>query len=365
MHHGSDYLTHVVVLSAAARVALDLSAALWQPETLTQLSRITDITRLEQFNRLAVAWQALRPSAAQYRIGKQSVTPPLLPNGSAWMEALTWTAYAIPLDAARFFAGFPVSDASWTAMQTAPAVDAQHAKAVAAALVRAAQERRVYAAEGAFVLALPDHLPWRQTPIASFAIHAQSDGLWVAGLTARGERTASWWWSPQMRTAALHQHTLAASALAHVTLAAFWHDLLVAGDEVIVAPGAPARSPAAATAGAAPPRRQEAAPLILPRRTIHLSGRREWSTAPDREIITRRSHGVRGHLRELPAEWKRSEVAEGEAGEWGFVLPDGYTFVRPHMRGGRDRDPTPVVAHARGLQTLSALIQVEQTGDAA
>lgn len=96
--------------------------------------------------------------------------------------------------------------------------------------------------------------------------------------------------------------------------------------------------------------------MVLPRRSIHYSGHREWGTAEERDIITRRSHGVRGHLRELPEGWQRSEAAEGEAREWGFVLPEGYTFVRPHVRGGHDHDPAPIVARARGLQTLSALI---------
>ena len=57
-----------------------------------------------------------------------------------------------------------------------------------------------------------------------------------------------------------------------------------------------------------------------------------------------------------PEGWSRSLDAEGEAREWGVVLPDGFTFVRPHVRGGHDHDPAPVVAKARGLQTLSALL---------
>ena len=38
--------------------------------------------------------------------------------------------------------------------------------------------------------------------------------------------------------------------------------------------------------------------VTLPGRTsnIHLSGRRQWSSGTDRELIARRSHGVRGHL---------------------------------------------------------------------
>lgn len=339
-----------------ARFYLALAQALWQPATLAVLGRVANLASLRQCNELAVVWRELRPGAT-LRIGKADVRPPAVMFGSPWMEMLSWTARSIPADTARFFSSFRATDESWALLLKLPQLDARHADAVAAGLIREARARQVYAASGQFVLVLPAHLPWAQTPIRSLAIHVQENGLWVAGLTARSERTASFWWQPEMTVAALSQHTLPAQPLVHVTLAAFWHDLLVAGDEVVVAPGAQPR-PASAKSAGQPPRTHGAGNpvVVLPRRTVHYSGRREWSTPADREIITRRSHGVRGHLRELPQGWSRSLDAESEAREWGFVLPDGCTFVRPHVRGGHDHDPAPVIAKARGLQTLSALI---------
>jgi hypothetical protein len=82
-------------------------------------------------------------------------------------------------------------------MSYLPEVDEHHADAIAAGLIREAREWRVCEAVGQFVLMLLPHLPWSQTPITALvihaqAIHAQADGLWVAGLMAQNERTASW-----------------------------------------------------------------------------------------------------------------------------------------------------------------------------
>ena len=160
-----------------------------------------------------------------------------------------------------------------------------------------------------------------------------------------------------MHVADTLQHTLPASPLVHVTLAAFWHDLVVAGDEVVVTVGQPVGQNDKLSSRNDKLSSYRPQAVTLPRRSVHITGRREWSTPADREAIQRRSHGVRGHLRELPDTWARSSYAEQEASEWGFVLPDGFTFVRPHIRGGHDGDPAPVVARARGLQTISALLQ--------
>ena len=336
-----------------ARFLLALGAHLWQPATLAACGAEPNLTRLSYLNEVAMPYAILHPGAATYLAGRTEVRWPPLMDGSTWAEACNWAARRIAPDAARFFGGFAATEASWRLASSLPAVDLRHADAVAAGLLRAARDAQVYAASGEFVLALPEHLPWHSAGIAALAIHAAPTGLWCAGLTPRRERTASWWWSPAMTSADLLQHTLPASGLVHATLAAFWHDLVVAGDEVIVTPG---RQPAPAQPVARPIRGAGAPVLVLPRRSIHLTGQREWGTAADREIVTRRSHGVRGHVRQLPGRWVRSEQAEREAGEWGIVLPEGHTFVRPHVRGGHDRARAPVVARARGLQTISALL---------
>ena len=318
----------------------------------SQQSKIT--ADLQGLNDLATIWIQVRQGFT-FRIGKADIKPiAAVASGSQWMEALNWTHREIRSDAARFFGGFHATDATWRLMILTPEVDERHADAVAAGLIREARERQVYEAVGQFVLVLPHHLPWSQTPITALAIHAQADGLWVAGLTAQNERTASWWWQPEMTTQTMEQQTMEALPLVHATLAAFWHDLVVAGDEVFVTSG---RQPRPFTQKGKPGARGAGDPIVvLPRRMIHYSGKVEWSSPEDREIIVRRMHGVRGHLRILQEGWHRSEEAECEARAWGFVLPDGYTFVRPHVRGGHDDGLEPVIAKARGLQTLSTLL---------
>lgn len=158
---------------------------------------------------------------------------------------------------------------------------------------------------------------------------------------------------PPYSAAEMHHHTLATNPLAFVTLAAFWHDLVVAGDQVIIERDASTRR---RTGGQSDRGGHASNVHVLPRTHIYVGGVRQRSDSADHEMIERRSHGVRGHLRKLPDGWSRSESAEDTARIWGFVLPAGWTFVHPHTRGGHDHDPQPVVAKARGLQTLALLV---------
>ena len=132
------------------------------------------------------------------RIGKADVKPiSAVASGSQWMEALNWTHREIRSDAARFFGGFRATDTTWRLMLHV--LRSTSVTPMPSPLGSStARERQVYEAVGQFVLLLPHHLPWSQTPIKALAIHAQADGLWVAGLTAQNERTASWWWQPEM-----------------------------------------------------------------------------------------------------------------------------------------------------------------------
>lgn len=99
--------------------------------------------------------------------------------------------------------------------------------------------------------------------------------------------------------------------------------------------------------------------LDLPRR-LSLSGAREWGSPEEREQIRLRMHGVAGHLRRLAENWSRSLEAEEAARAYGVVLPDGYTFVRPFVRGGEGVEegavaPQRVVVRSRGLASLVSL----------
>ncbi|MEM2493684.1 MAG: hypothetical protein QXE23_09125, partial [Nitrososphaerota archaeon] len=83
----------------------------------------------------------------------------------------------------------------------------------------------------------------------------------------------------------------------------------------------------------------------------------DWGEREERERIARAAHAVRGHLRRLPPGWKPSEEARAIAMGFGVVVPDGFTFVRPHMRGGRKEGEGEGEreAVARGLRSLALL----------
>jgi len=78
-------------------------------------------------------------------------------------------------------------------------------------------------------------------------------------------------------------------------------------------------------------------------------------------VIRVRTHGVRGHLRRLPAGWKASQEAKEIAQGFGVLVPDGFTFVRPHVRGhgdGGDQSTAPaeIIVQARGLASVMMLL---------
>lgn len=53
------------------------------------------------------------------------------------------------------------------------------------------------------------------------------------------------------------------------------------------------------------------------------------------------------------------------AGEFGLALPQGFTFVRPHVRGGNASGSgvTPTPIRARGLATIMTLLHPAERGD--
>jgi hypothetical protein len=71
----------------------------------------------------------------------------------------------------------------------------------------------------------------------------------------------------------------------------------------------------------------------------------------------RRAHFVRAHMRKAdhPSEWQKAL-----AGRYGFSLPVGYTFVRPHERGKTQRD---IIYRSRSaLQSLYDVVEHDAGG---
>jgi hypothetical protein len=104
-----------------------------------------------------------------------------------------------------------------------------------------------------------------------------------------------------------------------LVFAALWHDLKVGG------PGAFPRA----------------------------GGGRRWGSYAE-WALARRASAVRPHLRRLPRGKRPTPRALSLAEAWGLVLPRGYTFVGPHLRGGKPAAGA-VRVRARGLVSLLSL----------
>jgi hypothetical protein len=232
-------------------------------------------------------------------------------------------------------------------------------KGLASALVRDATEQAVYAPQGAFLLRVPNELSvLRQRGVTELRVYADPNGLW---LRLRGDRDALVGWRPE---AGLRSFVLPTDLTAwlNVVASALWHDLRVGGSAAVPrTDGRPELIVGGAPLTRGAKKRPKPAGVQLPSvRHIYLSGVRQWSTPDSRARIIRQMHGVRGYVRRLPVGWSRSPEAVRFSREYGVVLPDDYTFVRPHTRGAAVDDqpaadaPVPTVIHARGLLSLLA-----------
>lgn len=108
-------------------------------------------------------------------------------------------------------------------------------------------------------------------------------------------------------------------------------------------------------------------PLTLPRRKLSTyQGTYKWGEDDVVTRIKKRAHLVSGFLRQLPPGWQRSLRALDRAKEFNFlVIPDGYTFVAPHLRGVKGEEDAPVPSavetekpiRVKGLATLLTMFQ--------
>ena len=147
----------------------------------------------------------------------------------------------------------------------------------------------------------------------------------------------------------------------NLILAALWHDLVTQGGEVVVKTANECFTPEPQSIGhKSRKRRSRSRPdthvLRLPsQRVIHMDGVHTWGTPEEIEKIKRQAHQVRGHRRKLLPGHQRSLYALENARRFNFIMPDGYTFVKPYQTGLNDPDApatkeTPILA--RGLASL-------------
>lgn len=237
-----------------------------------------------------------------------------------------------------------------------PVVDEKLAIQLSRALLRQAQQEAHFVPLGGFRLTLPNEYPLRQWGIPVLRVWADPKGLWVRPET--GKEWVMFRWVPGEYDEALTRLIVpdALRPLMHVTLAALWRDLTIAG-EMVIRPRHRAIE--------AWPRQQRPSNLTeaddslrvveLPRR-LYLHGElHQWGDDVERAHIQRRAHGVRAHLREC--EGGASDYALENASQYGMVVPDGYTFVKPHVRcGDGSQEATDIIVRARGLASVMGFL---------
>lgn len=356
-----------------ARVALEIGRQLWEPAWWTAAAVVRtkalavelmraggdprDIARRAWLAMLAAAYLLLQPepivTVADVPLG---VPDDMLALQTAWPNAQTMAAQDIPAAVVRaLMPDGRMAGSIHMALYQDMTVDRAMLRGLAASLLREADERTAYVPAGTFRLALPPELPLVAAGVTGLAVFAEPDGLWVR-LCAPAPTGPILHWAPRVAT---DDQIGGMSEWLFAVLAALWHDLRVAGETAIVERGRPPQRASASAPKPPQPMPTRATVRYLP--PLRLSGRREWGTAVEREYVAHRAHGVRGHLRRLHSGWTRSEDAQTMADSFGVVLPDGYTFVRPFVRGDSTAGDTPaeIVVRARGLATLISLILKE------
>jgi hypothetical protein len=299
-----------------------------------------------------------------------------------WWQLIEFTAGAIPPEALRYLCelrlpvGLPTLPLARppatlpTAHQTAflhgydmfPFADSPLASDLAASLCRAllaelAERGESYVPTGGCRIQLPENGLLNAWGIRELRVWLTSEGLWCALPAADHWPGVVFEWRPGRPLRRWVVSDAVAPAL-EIVLTALWRDLRVEGDTVV-----PARHHRPPAALPAPELAHRLKTRDLPRkRYFSLSGERTWGTVEERERIHRAAHAVAGHRRRLLPGARASAAALQRAAEYAFLVPEGYTFVRPHIAGleGEEADqaaPQGPVVRARGLATVAAWLR--------
>jgi hypothetical protein len=355
---GGDLPASALDRAAVLCAASDL---LWRPgASRADLGNYSAAVALFQ---IAALRHGLYPPLLSLQLGHAKINVPAAGPWDmvgAWAQFLEWDAGQISQQALNYLHNGQWPNGAWTVDrawepsqegQVPPGGDKATAMRIAYALIEDAERNAVYSVSGAFVVELPNGYPLRAWNVAALRVWADQDGLWVAMVGNDGKTGISFRWQPRQM---IRQFCVAeqATGLLHATLAALWRDMQVAGEEALPQAGQPRSAGSASNPAPQGPKR-----ITLPRRrrSSVLSGRRQWGNDQDREII-RAAHTVRGHLRHLASGWEASQGAERAASLHGLVLPDGFTFVRPHTRGQGSAPYRETVVAARGLNTVMTLL---------
>jgi len=360
-------------------------ARLWEPDLLLRLGArdpalylprniflqcmaVTQI-RTAQPSSITVAGQQLRVSADA-------------DHTSTWWQLIEFVAGAIPPEALRYLCelrlpvGLPTlplarPPATLPAEHQAtflhgydmfPFTDSPLAPDLAASLCRAllaefTERGESYVPTGGCRIRLPENAVLNAWGITELRVWLTAQGLWCALPAANHWPGVVFEWRPGRPLRRWAVSDAVAPAL-EVVLTALWRDLRVEGDTIV--PTRNCRPPAVR------PTQEPARRLTvrdLPRkRYFGLSGERDWGAPEERERIQLAAHAVAGHRRRLAPGARASAAALQRAAEYAFLVPEGYTFVRPHIAGleGAEADqaaPQGPVVRARGLATVAAWLR--------
>lgn len=320
------------------------------PSHLFALSTLAEAARmLRDMTELEIAGERLKLTA----------------GASAWPQYLELVRGNISGQAVRFLCGssFPLSNDALIWLGDAPPnpnalviEDTPSAAAWVKSLVRDAEENGVFVPSGGFRLAFPRGYPLREWGMLGLRIHADPEGLWVSTHPNKGENIFRWEPGAPLNPILITSKIV---PLMDITLAALWRDMRVAGETVV----RPRKSRRGRKAQPKPKPKEEPTVRYLPRRRLVFRGdTREWGSEEEYEAIQRRRHGVSEHFRRLLAGQQASETARGNAADFGYtVIPDGYTFVKPHVRGHGEEEPErAVTVVAQGLQAATIFLDKQR-----
>lgn len=185
------------------------------------------------------------------------------------------------------------------------------------------------------------------------------DGLWLSVVHEPVARVVTWgWWSPAGDNFNIEFSDRYAWAI-RILAASIWRDATIVRERAFPEQPRTAKNQ---------PRTKSAAGeklIVLPRSVTT----RTWGDPSERSAIEsqtiRAAHAVRAFYRQQPDGWQTSEAARENALSLGYAPPpEGYTFVKPHVRGGGEGQASAAPASrivCRGLLTaLTVLAKLER-----
>ena len=336
---------------STALVLLELGELLWEPHTRQHMAR-----RCYEYYETPPVWNFLARLADGWLYlvvrdhmdvetcgGRLRCGPSEACKLHEWKQVIELERRRIPPQALHYLKSHRNPQGPYLEPDDLPGYDPVYGDALAEQLLADAHQNAVFVPSGAFRLSLPAHI----FPDLFNELYLWTDGkgMWV--LPKPGE--VIFYWRPEHPSALnpLDWDEVHLSAI-HTILSALWRDLVVGGEQVFAQlsherVASPASKPfdrlRAGSRRKPSGKSKRPSTLYLPSpRKLDLEGHCTWGTPDEVEKIRRRAHQVRGHVRRLLPGQKAGSQAKENAERFGFLIPSGHTFVRPHTAGLKSED---------------------------